>query len=94
MTDITPRQHKIETKDGRNTGSDCVKVGLGNTGSGDILYEPLGLSLPTNPDFNKFLAFRSAELTNRHLVTRVVQCASVSKSTYSQLIHTLRSTCQ
>ena len=89
MTDTTQRQHRIESKD---EASDCVKVGLGNAGSGDILDQPFGLSLPTNPDFNEFLASRSAELTNRHLVTRVVQCAAVSESTYNQLIYALHST--
>lgn len=83
MTDITPRQHKIE--DG-NTTSDYVKVSLGNTGSNDILHKPLGLSLPVNPNFNEFLVSRSAELANRHLVTRVVQCTSISKSICNQLI--------
>ena len=90
MTDTTRRQHKIESKDGHNATSDYVRVGLGNTGSDDILHTPLGLSLPTNTDFNEFLASRSADLTNRHLVTRVVQCAVPSKLTCSQLIYSLR----
>ena len=37
------------------------------------LYEPLLLSLPSNDDLNSLLASFSARLTNRYLVTRVIQ---------------------
>ena len=44
--------------------------------SGDFteLYKPLGLSLPSNDDFKALLVSLSTRLTNRYLVTRVIQC--------------------
>ena len=38
------------------------------------LYKPLGLSLPSNDDFKSLLVSFSTRLTNRYLVTRVIQC--------------------
>ncbi|KIM57271.1 hypothetical protein SCLCIDRAFT_1219603 [Scleroderma citrinum Foug A] len=38
------------------------------------LYKPLGLSLPSNDDLKSLLASFSTRLTNRYLITRVIQC--------------------
>jgi len=38
------------------------------------LYKPLGLLLPSNDEFKSLLVSFSARLTNRYLVTCVVEC--------------------
>ena len=76
MVDITPRHHKIDSKDGCNVADDHMKIGT--DGTDHTLYRPYGLSLPTNHDFNSFLA--SHQLTNKYLVTMVVKCATVCES--------------
>ena len=38
------------------------------------LYKPSGLSLPDNHDVKTLLYSQSTRLTNRYLVTRVIQC--------------------
>ncbi|KIM51151.1 hypothetical protein SCLCIDRAFT_33691 [Scleroderma citrinum Foug A] len=63
--DITPRQHTLSL-----TESAWHWMG----GFHRQLYEPLLLSLPSNDDLNSLLASLSARLTNRYLVTRVIQC--------------------
>ncbi|KAL4074495.1 heterokaryon incompatibility protein-domain-containing protein [Scleroderma yunnanense] len=64
--DITPRQHKICAKNPQHTDGDYVTA--------PELYKPLGLSLPRSHHFNSLLASLSTRLTNRYLVTRVMQC--------------------
>ena len=71
--DISPKQHRIDEQRGYNTDSDTVRVrrqGLGEV----ILHNPTGLSLPSNNHVNSILMLLSARLTNRYLVTRVIQC--------------------
>ena len=93
MADVAPRHHKIDSKDGRNVAYDYVKIIPGGTGGNDYtLYKPFGLSLPTNHDFNSFLASQSIRLANKYLVARVVRCATVGKSMCKQLIHVSHST--
>ncbi|KAL4072768.1 heterokaryon incompatibility protein-domain-containing protein [Scleroderma yunnanense] len=79
---ITPRQHKVDDKDGHNAHSNYVKAcTFENYNEVSVtLYEPLGLSLPSNYDFNSSLASLSNRLTNKYLVVRVIQCATVSYS--------------
>ena len=38
------------------------------------LYQPLGLLLPSNDNFKSLLVSLSTRLTNRYLITRVIQC--------------------
>jgi len=38
------------------------------------LYKPLMLSLPSNDDLKSLLTSLSTQLTNRYLVTRIIQC--------------------
>ena len=66
MVDITPRQHKMSSMDyvpAWNRTYRCLE-----------LYKPLMLSLPSNEDFKSLLTSFSTRLTNRYLVTRVIQC--------------------
>ena len=88
MADITPMQHRIDSKDGSNVADDYVKISPGGTGGTEYtLHKPFCFSLPTNHDFNSFLASRSIRSANKYIVTRVVECATVGKSMCSQLIH-------
>ena len=50
------------------------------TGSAITLYKPLGLSTPSNHNFHSLLTCLSTRLTNKYLVTRVVQCEAVPYS--------------
>ncbi|KIM61687.1 hypothetical protein SCLCIDRAFT_864293 [Scleroderma citrinum Foug A] len=59
---IIPRQHKI------------YELGWHHHDGLIKLYKPLGLSLPSNDHFKSFLLSLSTRLTNRYLVTRVIQC--------------------
>ncbi|KAL4064815.1 heterokaryon incompatibility protein-domain-containing protein [Scleroderma yunnanense] len=78
--DITPRQHNIRAKHGYNTASDYVMAHQYKddipVGTSVTLYKPLGLSLPSNHHFNSLLTSFSTRLTNRYLVTMVIQCAT------------------
>ncbi|KAL4081386.1 hypothetical protein V8B97DRAFT_17785 [Scleroderma yunnanense] len=73
--DITPRQHRISAKRGYDTSSDYVKAHQSNISTDDpvALYKPLGLSLPRNQRFNLLLTSFSTQLSNRYLVTTVIQ---------------------
>ncbi|KIM67999.1 hypothetical protein SCLCIDRAFT_1209376 [Scleroderma citrinum Foug A] len=70
--DITPRQHKISESGGYQRESDVVRAY--HSGGYYELYKPLGLSLPRNDDFKSLLVSFSARLTNRYLITTVIQC--------------------
>ena len=67
MVDITPRQHEIFSM-GRILARNPTNFRLLN------LYKPLILSLPSNDDLKSLLTSCSTRLTNRYLVTRIVQC--------------------
>jgi len=67
MADITPRQYKISAMD-RVMAWSLTDVNLLN------LYKPLMLSLPSNDDLKSLLTSLSPRLTNRYLVTRIIQC--------------------
>ncbi|KIM65460.1 hypothetical protein SCLCIDRAFT_1212178 [Scleroderma citrinum Foug A] len=74
-TNITPRQHVISQKGGSQRDSDYVNAWRDrHVGSATKLYKPFGLSLPSNDDFKSLLTSLSTRLTNRYLVTRVIQC--------------------
>jgi len=76
--DITPRQPKISISQRRQQDkSRCVFP--------HKLYKPLGLSLPSTDEFKSLLVSFSARLTNRYLVTCVVEStlwAGSSTTTY------------
>ena len=81
---ITPRQHKISEWGGDKRESDVVRTY--HDSSGFIkLYRPIGLSLPSNDDFRSFLVSLSTRLTNRYLVTRVIQCPRNPRSSSGTL---------
>ena len=64
MADITPRRHEISSM-----------VAFDPTDSRSLhLYKPLILSLPSNDDLKSLLNSFSTRLTNRYLVTRIIQC--------------------
>ncbi|KIM68269.1 hypothetical protein SCLCIDRAFT_1209685, partial [Scleroderma citrinum Foug A] len=69
---ITPRQLKISERGGRQRESDVVKAYF--RGGSTELYKPLGLSLPSNDYFKSLLVSISTRLTNRYLITMVIQC--------------------
>ncbi|KAL4082154.1 heterokaryon incompatibility protein-domain-containing protein [Scleroderma yunnanense] len=71
--DFTPREHKIDHVDWRSTYS----------GGSIILTKPIGLSLPSNPDFSGLLVSFSTRLINKYLVTRVIQCDTINPSGWS-----------
>ncbi|KAL4070167.1 heterokaryon incompatibility protein-domain-containing protein [Scleroderma yunnanense] len=80
-SDIIPRQHRIDRKDGYNTDNDCVEAHRTKLlGVSVTLHKPLGLSLPRNHNVNGLLASLSTQLTNRYLVTRIIKCAAVPSS--------------
>ncbi|KAL4078706.1 heterokaryon incompatibility protein-domain-containing protein [Scleroderma yunnanense] len=73
---IIPKEHERRGKDGYVSDSNYVKS-RGTLANTDVtLDKPLCLSLPSNHDFNSLLTSLSARLTNRYLVTRVIQCAT------------------
>ena len=45
------------------------------SGGSTEIYKPLGLSLPSNDDYKSLLVSFSTRLTNRYLITRVIQCS-------------------
>ena len=53
--------------------SDTVKA-YGHFNCITYLYKPLGLSLPSNDDFKSLLVSLSTRLTDRYLITAVIQC--------------------
>ena len=78
---ISPKQHRIDDQQGYNRDNGPVTAGrqAGSIeqllrGTTVTLNKPTGLSLPTNDHVNSILVFLSARLTNRYLVTRVIQC--------------------
>ncbi|KAL4067442.1 heterokaryon incompatibility protein-domain-containing protein [Scleroderma yunnanense] len=90
----TPRQHRICSKDGRNTDSDYVIAHQSNAFfDGPVtLHRPLGLSLPSSRHFNSLLVSLSTRLTNKYLIARVVQCDTVlSREGSRQLSGTVNS---
>ena len=69
MADIIPRQHNISSVD------HVIARHLVDVQRYLNLYKPLMLSLPINNDFRSLLTSLSTPLTNRYLVTRVIQCS-------------------
>ena len=65
MADITPRQHKISSMVRRKADNMNMVY--------DDLHKLLMLSLPSNNDLKSLLTSLSTRLTNRYLVTRVIQ---------------------
>ena len=71
MADITPTQDKISSMSIKNYVTAWNLV----DDSGYLnLYKPLMLSLPNNDDLKSLLTSLCTRLTNRYLVTRVIQC--------------------
>ncbi|KAL4068453.1 heterokaryon incompatibility protein-domain-containing protein [Scleroderma yunnanense] len=67
---VTPMKHEISSEDGYNIASNYVTFQLRN---GQVnLYNPVGLSLPRDLQFNSWLASLSTRLTDKHLVKRVI----------------------
>ena len=57
-----------------------VVMARNRTAFGDLdLYKPLMLSLPSNDDLKSLLTSLSTSLTNRYLVTRIIQCPDPRK---------------
>ncbi|KAL4072382.1 heterokaryon incompatibility protein-domain-containing protein, partial [Scleroderma yunnanense] len=76
---ITPKQHKIDAMDVSYTDGDYVITPHRSSTYGYpqfYLHKPLGLALPNNHHFNSLLTSLSTQLTNRYLVTRVIQCTT------------------
>ena len=65
--DITPRYPKL-------LSMDYVMALNWTTLDSLYLYKPLMLSLPSNDDLKLLLTSLSTHLTNRYLVTRIIQC--------------------
>jgi len=67
MVDVTPRQHKLSSKDYVIAWNpmDICHINL---------YKPIMLSLPSNDDLKSLLTSFSTRLTNRYLVTGIIQC--------------------
>ena len=86
---ITPRQHNILVSGGhlgvvghfKHSTELCNPLGLSSSLISAVdhfehsteLYNPLGLSLPNNDDFKSLLVSLSTRLTNRYLITWVIQ---------------------
>ena len=71
---ITPRQPQISERGGRQRESGVVRAYYCYPYGFEDLYKPLGLSLPSDDDFKSLLASFSTRLTNRYLITGVIQC--------------------
>ncbi|KAL4065645.1 heterokaryon incompatibility protein-domain-containing protein [Scleroderma yunnanense] len=91
---ITPKQHKVSDVFGESTNNNYVKTRYPDA----ELYKPVGLSVAINDDIKSWLDRHSAELTNKYLVTMVIQCPPVPSSGPSscetmpaQLFHSLNS---
>ena len=61
---VIPRQHEMSLGDHVQTRTWAPVLHL---------YKPLVLSLPSNDDLRSLLASLSIQLTNRYLVTRIIQ---------------------
>ncbi|KIM67995.1 hypothetical protein SCLCIDRAFT_997108 [Scleroderma citrinum Foug A] len=72
---VTPKHHRISERGGHQRESGVVRA-YHHADGFTTLYRPLGLSLPSHDDFNSLLVSLSTRLTNRYLVTRVIQCLS------------------
>ena len=59
---------------------DCVAARNSTDVNHHILYKPLMLSLPSNDGLKSLLTSLSTRLTNRYLVTRVIECDSDSST--------------
>ncbi|KIM56532.1 hypothetical protein SCLCIDRAFT_1220339 [Scleroderma citrinum Foug A] len=71
--DITPREHIISEWNGHQGEGGVVSTHDDPVGFIEFC-KPLGLSLPSNDDFKSLLVSFSTRLTNRYLITRVIQC--------------------
>jgi len=71
MIDIIPGQHKISSMD--KVAAKRVTAWNWTDNNHLDLYKPLMLSLPRNDDLKSLLTSLSTRLTDRYLVTRVVQ---------------------
>jgi len=65
--DIAPIQHKISSMD-------HVPARNQTNNHHMLLYKPLMLSLPSNDGLKSLLTSFSTRLTNRYLVTKIIQC--------------------
>ncbi|KAL4072666.1 heterokaryon incompatibility protein-domain-containing protein [Scleroderma yunnanense] len=74
---ITPRHHRI----GYDINRDHVKAYSLHMDLSVTLYKPLGLSLPSNRDFNSLLASLSTRLINKYLIVRVIQSPTLDPTT-------------
>ena len=79
--DVTPRQHEISSKDHVTVWNRTNERYLD-------LYNPRMQSLPSNDDLKSLLTSLSTRLTNRYLITRVIQyskdsCSSTMACLYS-----------
>ncbi|KIM50794.1 hypothetical protein SCLCIDRAFT_758059 [Scleroderma citrinum Foug A] len=72
---IPPRQHIISEWSGYLRESGIVRAYY-TPDCFTELYQPLGLSPPSNDEFKSLLVSFSTRLTNRYLVTRVIQCSA------------------
>ncbi|KAL4070150.1 hypothetical protein V8B97DRAFT_537929 [Scleroderma yunnanense] len=70
------RHHKISDPYGGNTDSDCVKARYRDV----ELFKPVGISIGINGHVKSWLDRHSVELTNKYLVTMVIQCAAAPSS--------------
>ncbi|KIM53466.1 hypothetical protein SCLCIDRAFT_436680 [Scleroderma citrinum Foug A] len=70
---ITSRRHKISERGGCQSEGGVVRAHHYSGGFTE-LYQPLGLSLLTDDVFKSLLVSRSTRLTNRYLITIVIQC--------------------
>ena len=87
QTNIIPTEHKIEDTNAHETDSGHVAVHR-RLNTPFTLYQPLGLSLPNNQDFNSFPASLSTQLSDKYFITMVVQCpTNLSSEGTSQLSH-------
>ena len=67
MADISPRQHKISSMDRVEVWNDTDARHFES-------YKPLMLSLAINDDLKSLLTSFSTRLTDRYLVTEIIQC--------------------
>ncbi|KIM59902.1 hypothetical protein SCLCIDRAFT_978836 [Scleroderma citrinum Foug A] len=84
---ITPRQPKISERGGRQRESGVVRAYDCYPDDFEDLYKPLGLSLPSNDDFKPLLVSFSTRLTNRYLITGVIQCPPDPRESGSRTTH-------
>ncbi|KAL4070169.1 heterokaryon incompatibility protein-domain-containing protein [Scleroderma yunnanense] len=83
---VASSRHRIDRMDGYNTNSDYVEAHKTRfLGVPVTLYKPHASSLPINCDVNALLVSLSTRLTNRYIVTSVIQCNNVPPSQSSTL---------